>query len=139
MLSVDKIISALDENKYILGVFLDFSKAFDTIDHSIMLHKLHNYGIRGVANKWFDSYLTNRSQYVSYNGEESSYKGIVCGVPQGSILGPLSFLIYVNDLALMCYNVTSIMYADDSNLFKEGSNLKEIEKIINGELIKISK
>ena len=80
MLSVDKIISALDENKYILGVFLDFSKAFDTIDHSIMLHKLHNYGIRGVANQWFDSYLTNRSQYVSYYGEESSYKGIVCGV-----------------------------------------------------------
>ena len=83
MLSVDKIISALDKHNFVLGVFLDFFKAFDTIDHSILLKKLENYGIRGVANKWFSSYLTDRHQYVSYNDTTSTQKKTVCGVPQG--------------------------------------------------------
>ena len=104
-----------------------------------MLQKLDNYGIRGLANKWFSSYLTDRCQYVSYNGSNSSRQNIVCGVPQGSILGPLLFLIYVNDLALMCNNVLPIMYADDSNLFKEGSDIIEMQNCVNEELQKISK
>ena len=139
MLSIDKIISALDKNNFILGVFLDFSKAFDTIDHNILLCKLDNIGIRGVANKWFSSYLTDRYQYVSHDGENSSRQKIICGVPQGSILGPLLFLIYINDLALMCNNVLPIMYADDSNLFSEGSNISDIQNDINIELEKVSK
>ena len=91
IMSVDKIISALENGDFVLGVFLDFSKAFDTIDHDILLKKLDNYGIRGVANQWFQSYLHNRYQYVSYNGISSSKQKIVCGVTQGSILGPLLF------------------------------------------------
>ena len=82
MLSVDKIISALDRKNFVLGVFLDFSKAFDTIDHDILVQKLDNYGIRGVANKWFKSYLTDRYQYVCYDGINSSYSKILFGVPK---------------------------------------------------------
>ena len=139
MLSVDKIISALDKNNFVLGVFLDFSKAFDTIDHDILVQKLDNYGIRGVANKWFESYLKDRYQYVCYDGINSSYGKISCGVPQGSILGPLLFLIYINDLASICNQLFPVMYADDSNLFAEGSDIIELQNIMNRELVKVSR
>ena len=87
----DKITSAVDERKYTAGLFLDLSKAFDTVDHSILLGKLEHYGIRGLALEWVKSYLCNRLQYVEFNGISSSYKEILCGVPQGSVLGPLFF------------------------------------------------
>ena len=104
-----------------------------------MLHKLNNYGIRGLAKKnGFQVNLSGRLQYVSFNGLNSSRQSIICGVPQGSILGPLLFLIYINDLALMCNSVLPIMYADDSNLFKEGSGITEIQNVINEKLSKKS-
>ena len=139
MLSTDKIISALDKSNFVLGVFLDFSKAFDTIDHDILLQKLDNYGICGIANIWFKSYLKDRYQYVCYDGNNSSYQKISCGVPQGSILGPLLFLIYINDLASMCNDIFSVMYADDSNLFVEGSDLIILQNTMNRELVKVSR
>ena len=91
---VEKIRSALDKNMYSCGVFIDLEKAFDNVNHRILLSKLYHYGIRGNANSWFSSYLTHRSQTVTINEETSSKKLITCGVPQGSILGPLVFDIY---------------------------------------------
>ena len=91
----DKLSKVLGDGKTAIGIYLDFSKAFDTVDHDIFLSKLFHYGIRGPAYDWFQSYLSDRSQYVTYNGVKSSTKSIKCGVPQGSILGPLLFLIYI--------------------------------------------
>ena len=89
---IENIQSALDNNKFACGIFIDLEKAFDTVDHNILLSKLNYYGIRGIANDWFKSYLSNRSQFVSINGFNSDHQNIECGVPQGSVLGPLAFL-----------------------------------------------
>ena len=112
----DKITESIEANEYTVGVFIDLQKAFDTIDHSILLTKLEFYGIRGTSLEWIKNYLQNRKQYVKFNGISSSYKNILCGVPQGSILGPLLFIIYINDIQ-NCSNILHfILFADDTNL-----------------------
>jgi len=94
----NKISDAMNNNKYSIGIFIDLSKAFDTINHKILLGKLEHYGIRGLTLQWFMNYLSDRQQYVHYNNVSYNLKPISCGVPQGSILGPLLFLFYVNDI-----------------------------------------
>ena len=95
---VENITTAMDNGKFTIGVFINLKKAFDTVDHSILVTELDHYGIRGVAKQWLSSYLENRKQYVCFNGTDSGFLPITCGVPQGSILGPTLFLLYVNDL-----------------------------------------
>ena len=114
---VDKISNSLDTGEYVLGLFLDFTKAFDTVNHAILLQKLENLGVRGILLNWFESYLSNRSQYVDHSGISSELKYIHCGVPQGSILGPLLFLLYINDLSYVYSLLFSLLFADDSNMF----------------------
>ena len=112
----DKIYMSLDDKKIPLAIFLDLSKAFDTIDHSILMYKLKHYGIQGSALNWFKSYLTNRIQHVEFNNKTSNSKIIETGVPQGSILGPLLFIIYMNDISNVTDKFHFTLYADDTSL-----------------------
>ena len=110
---------------------IDFSKAFDMVEHTILLRKLEHYGIRGLALKWMTSYLKHRSQFVSLSGENSSIKHMQYGVPQGSILGPLLFIIYINDLPNIFNRAKFILYADDANIIINGANIADIVQQLN--------
>ena len=128
------IESALEDGEYGIGIFIDLSKAFDTLDHKILLQKLEHYGIRGQILSWIKSYLKNRKQFVDLEGVKSGLKDITVGVPQGSILGPLLFLIYVNDLPASVDLLRPIMFADDTNLVIKGKNLQLLRAIVESEL-----
>ena len=127
----EKIKNTIDNGKYGCGIFIDLKKASDTVNHKILLTKLEHYGIRGNILKWFDSYLSNRKQYVFYNGVSSDIASVTCGVPQGSVLGPLLFLIYINDLPNISSKLSFFLFADDTNIYYESDNLIELEKTIS--------
>ena len=131
---VEQIRSSLDNKMFACGIFIDLEKAFDTVNHEILLSKLHHYGIRGVSNKWFQSYLHNRYQKVTINGESSLRLPINCGVPQGSILGPLLFLIYINDMHHAMEFSTTYHFADDTNLLYACKSFKSLRKRLNSDL-----
>ena len=121
------------------GIFTDVKKAFDTVNHTILLKKLEHYGIRGVPLQWLDLYLSARKQYASVNGHSSDELEIKHDVPQGSVLGPLLFLLYINDLLSISKKLTFYLFADDTNIYFESSNLLHLHKTINKELRKVRK
>ena len=136
---INRLFEFLDNGSNPLAVFLDLSKAFDTINHNILLQKLHKYGFSNIELNWFRSYLSNRLQYVSFDNLSSNMSKISTGVPQGSILGPLLFIIYVNDLHSIT-NMNVIMYADDTSLLNplnSNSNSSNNANFVNEQLSKI--
>ena len=132
---VGKVLNGFENDQYTLSIFLDLSKAFDTIDHNIMLHKMNTYGIRGCANNWFKSYLSNRQQQVKYNsGVRSNPMWVTCGVPQGSVLGPLLFILYTNDIYKSLANSECILFADDTTIFKANKDINELIEFVKGDM-----
>jgi hypothetical protein len=134
----EKIIESLEKTQSIIGIFLDLSKAFDTINHQILLEKLAYYGIRGSALTWFQNYLSKRTQCVQYNEICSENRQLTCGVPQGSILGPLLFLLYMNDLPNICKHMSLILFADDTNAFCCDDNIDTLYRKTNKEMEEIT-
>ena len=135
----DKISSSIDKRESTVGLFIDLSKAFDTVDHQILLNKLYHYAwYSRFAFNWFSSYLSDRQQYVQYNGVNSSRRCIKFGIPQGSILGPLLFLVYINDMCNVSKILDLILFADDTNVSFSHKNVDVIQKTLNDELPKLS-
>ncbi len=119
------VSDCLNNKKFSLAIFCDLRKAFDTCDHKILLSKQCKYGVVGTELLWFKSYLSNRQQFVEVEGTRSSLQNIILGVPQGSILGPLLFLIYINDLPLSS-NFLSLLFADNTTLLLSNNNLPDL-------------
>ena len=122
----DKIIQYLDEGNYCISTFVDLTKAFDTVDHELLLQKLEHYGIRGHANDFFRTYLTDRQQYMVINDAKSSLGKIECGVPQGSVLGLLFFTTYINDIQNAVGAENFRLFADETALFMSHTNLTQL-------------
>lgn len=137
-LVLEKWVNELDNGKILIAVFLDFKRAFETVDRKLLLVKLWKYGVRGQAYKWFESYLTNRSQVTIYDNETSSEIENNLGVPQGSVLGPLLFLIYINDIFGIGDLVFLNLFADDTLIWYSGDDMFDICKRINLFLIKVA-
>ena len=135
---VEKITNALDKGKIVVGCFLDLKKAFDTVNHRILISKLRKYGIRGHILQWFESYLKNRKQFVQIKNFKSQIKSPTCGVPQGSILGPLLFILYINDLANVSDVLFPILFADDTSVYIEADKESDLIKTLNEELAKLN-
>ena len=133
----DRISEAIDSKQFSIGIFIDLQKAFDTVDHKILIEKLRHYGIRGSSLDWFNDYLTNRTQTVKLTNNISSPKIITHGVPQGSILGPLLFILYINDLQNCSSILHFILFADDTNSFYTNNNFNDLLSITNTELAKL--
>ena len=123
--SIKYIADKIEQKKHVIGIFLDLSKAFDTICHEKLLVKLDSYGIRGNCLKLIKNYLLNRKQITKFNNFKSDSKNIMFGVPQGSVLGPLIFLLYINDIVNSAFEGETVIFADDTNIFVTGNNEEE--------------
>ena len=134
----DQIVEHMDNQRMCGTVFIDLKKAFDLVDHKCLLHKLDHYGVRGNALTWFEDYITTRTQKVNYDGKLSSSLEVECGVPQGSILGPLCFIFYINDLPECVTDCNINMYADDTIIYFAAKSKTEIEITLQNDLNRVS-
>ena len=125
----------IDRGEYTTALFIDLKKAFDTVDHEILLAKLDSYGLKGKELNWFKSYLENRRQYCKVNGKVSKTEVVNCGVPQGSCLGPLLFLVYINDLPNCLQKSNASMSTDDTCLYNSFDSVDAMNQAINADLI----
>ena len=130
----EQIKEACDRSLYACGVYLNLKKGFDTVNYKILLSKLNHYGIRGIANDWFKSFFVNRTQYTNINVSNSNPEKVMYGVPHGSVLGPLLFIIFINDLNVSIKSSKVHHFADDTNLLLKNKSLKQINKLINHDL-----
>ena len=135
---IENIQTQLDNNKYTAGVFADLEKAFDTVDHDTFIEKVNHCGVRGVAKDWFISYLKGRRQFVVIENETSSTQETLTGVPQGSVLGPLLSLIYINDLNNCIQFSKAFHFADDTNIMQSNISLEVLAKQMNKDLLNLS-
>lgn len=135
---VDDILENMNEGLITGACFFDLSKCFDTIDHSILLQKLHKYGIRTAEHAWFSNYLTNRRQVVASNGSLSEPRGITTGVPQGSVLGPILFLLFINDMPSCLLNSSVNMYADDTEIHVSGRTVQEVTMLLQADVARVA-
>ena len=124
---IDNVRKYIDQGEFALGIYLDLKKAFDTVNHSILLSKLEHYGFRGHVNKFIKSYLSDRQQYTVINGSKSDIEFISTGVPQGSVLGPLFFLLYINDIINCLSHSKTTLFADDTSLLLHDKNIKSLK------------
>jgi hypothetical protein len=133
----NSLYDAFDEGKYAIGVFLDLAKAFDSLDRSKLLVKLDHYGVSNSELSWFKSYFTARKQYVYFDGMKSTLLPVNYGVPQGSIIGPILFIIFMNDIVYSSNQMKFIMCADDTNIFHSSLSLSVHARVVNDELLSV--
>ena len=131
---IDDILNKLEKKDDVVGIYMDLSKAFDTLDHTVLLCKLQFYGLRGPVYEWIKNYLCDRKQIVKYNGIMSKPQYVTCGVPQGSIMGPILFLLYINDIHRISTKISFVLFADDSNVFLSGPDINRNIQVLNKEL-----
>ena len=132
---MEYIYNSLYEGKYVFGIFIDLKKAFDTVSHDILLDKLKHYGLRGIAFKWFASYLKDRKQFISVNSVNSDiYNLNQFGVPQDSVLGPLLFPSFINDIHNALSNIIITLFADDTIFFLSGLDFNGLKLVVQYQL-----
>ena len=131
---VETLQNNMDKHYFSCGFFIDLKKAFDTVNHKILLDKLNFYGFRGIINEWFQSHSTNRTQTTQIGSHVSTKLISPWGVPQGSVLGPLLFLLYINDIHLCSNKLHFFLFTDDANILYADKDLKSLEQTVNAEL-----